>query len=70
MIELKKLNGDMFTLNALLIEQIQSFPNTTITLLNGKRIVVQTTKEEIVAKVTTYHQSIGLIGNDSKRVIK
>src|SRR5699024_8910854 len=36
MIELEKVDGDRFTLNALFIEQIQSFPDTTtITLING-----------------------------------
>ena len=41
MIQLTRLNDDLFTLNACMIEQIQSLPDTTITLINGKKIVVK-----------------------------
>lgn len=66
MIELTRLNGDTFYLNALLIEQIQAHPDTTITLTNGKKIVVKTSMEELVQKVKTYHQQIGLFGVEEK----
>lgn len=61
MIELKRLNGDTFSLNALMIEQIQSHPDTTITLTNGKKIVVKTSETEVIKKITEYYQEIGLI---------
>lgn len=70
MIELEKVDGDRFTLNALFIEQIQSFPDTTtITLTNGKKIVVKTKRSVIVEKVTGYYQQIGLSGSIQKQVI-
>ena len=69
MIELKRVDGDQFTLNALLIEQIQSFPDTTtITLTNGKQIVVKTKSAEIIEKMTAYYKLIGLIGAEQRQV--
>jgi len=62
MIKLERLNGDEFHLNALLIEQIQSHPDTTITLTNGKKIVVRTKEEEVVNKINACFKAIGLFG--------
>jgi len=66
MIELLRLNGESFILNAFLIEQIQSLPDTTITLTNGKKIVVQTEAQEVVHQITLYYQQIGLFGKEQK----
>lgn len=63
MIELEKLNGETFLLNALMIEQIQSHPDTTITLYNGKKLVVKTSEEDVYKKITSYYQTIGLVGH-------
>ncbi|RDW17828.1 flagellar FlbD family protein [Oceanobacillus chungangensis] len=60
MIQLLRLNGEPFTLNAVLIEQIQSLPDTTITLLNGKKLVVKNPEKEVVQLITAYYQTIGL----------
>ncbi|MBO1003800.1 flagellar FlbD family protein [Pseudogracilibacillus auburnensis] len=68
MIELTRLNGETFTLNAFMIEQIQSLPDTTITLTNGKKIVVQTNESEVIRKITDYYQLIGLFGIEEKQV--
>ena len=68
MIKLTKLNGETFILNALMVEQIQSFPDTTITLTNGKKIVVRSTEEEVVEKITDYYRTIGLFGKEKKQV--
>lgn len=59
MIQLLRLNGEPFLLNAILIEQIQSLPDTTITLLNGKKLVVKNPEKEVVQLVTAYYQTIG-----------
>lgn len=63
MIELTKFTGETFTLNALYIEQIQSFPDTTITLTNGRKLVVGESHLEVVEAVNQYYQSIGLQGS-------
>lgn len=62
MIQLHRLNGESFTLNAMMIEQIQSHPDTTITLSNGKKIVVKTTEQEVIEKVIAFYEQIGFYG--------
>lgn len=66
MIELTRLNGESFYLNAFLVEQIQSHPDTTITLTNGKKIVVKTEEEEVVRKINVFYKEIGLLGVQEK----
>lgn len=68
MIKLKRLNGETFVLNAFMIEQIQSLPDTTITLTNGKKIVVKSSEAEVIEKVTNYYRSIGIFGSEKKQV--
>ncbi|WP_156289070.1 flagellar FlbD family protein [Oceanobacillus salinisoli] len=60
MIELTRLNGDLFTLNAVMIEQVESRPDTTVTLVNGKKLVVKNSRPEVVKLITAYYQTIGL----------
>lgn len=70
MIELTKLDNQTFMLNALYIEQVQAFPDTTVTLINGKKIVVKETVPELVAVVEKFYQTIGLAPSASAMVIK
>ncbi|MFJ6412027.1 hypothetical protein CHI12_10030 [Terribacillus saccharophilus] len=67
MIQLTRLNGESFTLNALFIEQIQSFPDTTITLTSNKKIIVRDSEIEVARKIREFYQSIGLIGVKEKQ---
>ncbi|MDY0408167.1 flagellar FlbD family protein [Virgibacillus soli] len=60
MISLTRLNGEHFTLNAMMIEQIQSFPDTTITLSNGKKLVVKESEEDVKNLTLKIYQKIGL----------
>jgi flagellar protein FlbD len=46
-------SGLTATLNALFIEQIECFPDTTITLSNGKKFVVKEPEEAIISKMMT-----------------
>ncbi|HLR74700.1 MAG TPA: flagellar FlbD family protein [Virgibacillus sp.] len=62
MVQLTRLNGETFFLNALMIEQIQSYPDTTITLINGKKLVVKDKETDVVRRITKYYQTIGLLG--------
>lgn len=62
MIELIRLNGESFTINAIMIEQIQSYPDTTITLINGKKIVVKNPEHEVANLVTAFYQKAGIFG--------
>jgi len=47
MIELTRLNGKAFTLNALYIETVESFPDTTITLTTGTKLIVLESEDEV-----------------------
>ncbi len=49
-----------------MIEQIQSYPDTTITLTNGKKIVIQTPELEVHELVTAYYRKIGIQGSLTK----
>lgn len=54
MIKVTRLNGRPFTLNALFIEQIECFPDTTITLSNGKKFVVKEDEEAVLEKIAKF----------------
>ncbi|MBM7659356.1 flagellar protein FlbD [Bacillus mesophilus] len=62
MIKLTRLNGSSFSLNAIYIEQIQSFPDTTITLTNGKKIVVRENEDDVILLVTDFFRQISILG--------
>jgi flagellar protein FlbD len=61
-ITLTRLNGKTFTLNALYIEQVESFPDTTITLTNGKKFVVRESEEEVKKLVEHFYRQIHILG--------
>lgn len=58
MIELTRLNGKSFILNAELIEMVDSTPDTVITLTNDKKLVVLENKNEVMKKVIQYKKTI------------
>ncbi|MBP3952030.1 flagellar FlbD family protein [Bacillus suaedae] len=61
MIELIRLNGQPFFLNVMFIEQMESFPDTTITLMNGKKIVVRNEIQEVQKLINNQLKEIGLM---------
>lgn len=54
---LKSQDND-FVLNAELIETIEKTPDTVITLVNGKKLIVEETVDEIVRRVMDYRRAI------------
>lgn len=58
MIELKRLNGVQFFLNADLIEQVESTPDTVITLVTGNNILVKEGLREVVEKILEYRKRV------------
>lgn len=68
MINVTRLNGKSFIINAIYIETVETFPDTTITLSNGKKYVVKETEKEVVELVKTFYQSITLIGQHQEGV--
>lgn len=58
MIKLRRLNNSEIILNSELIEYIEETPDTIITLVNGHKIVVLESPEEVIEKVIIFKQKI------------
>ncbi len=58
LIELTKLNGSTYILNADLIETIESTPDTVISLVTGRKYIVRESVEEVRKKSLAYKKEI------------
>lgn len=67
MIEVTRLNGKVFTLNALYIETVEAFPDTQITLTTGRKFIVLETEEQVRQKVKTFYQHVQVLSNPHLR---
>lgn len=67
MIELTRLNGKSFTVNALYIETVESFPDTTITLTTGTKFIVLESEEQVMTKVLKFYRNIQVLSNPHLR---
>lgn len=67
MIELTRLNGKAFTLNALYIETAESFPDTTITLTNGTKYIVLEPVDQVKSKITDFYRQVQVLSNPHLR---
>jgi flagellar protein FlbD len=70
-IRVSRLNGKPFIINALYIETIESFPDTTITLTNGSKYIVKEKEEKVLELIREFYQTVNLLGqqiggNDSE----
>lgn len=63
MIKVTRLNGTTFTLNALYIEKVESFPDTTITLTTGSKYVVLDSVDQILTRITKFYTEVQLLSN-------
>ena len=61
MIDVTRLNGKNFVLNAELIEVMEETPDTVITLTTGHKYVVKEILDEVLDRIMTYKRNI--IGN-------
>jgi len=59
MIRVTTLSGKEIVINAELIEEVESMPETVITLTTGRKVLVRETLEEIMEKVIVYRKRIG-----------
>jgi len=64
MIELTRLNGDVFWLNPHQIEYIERTPDTSIAMLSGKRVTVREGVQDVIAKIVEYRRLIGAFKNE------
>ncbi|HEY2494698.1 MAG TPA: flagellar FlbD family protein [Paenibacillus sp.] len=60
MISVTRLNGTQMWLNALLIETVEETPDTYITLVTGKRLIVLEKAVDIILLVKQYNLEIGV----------
>jgi len=58
MITATRLNGKSFVVNAELIKTVESTPDTLITLVNGDRLMVTESMDEIVERAVEYGRQI------------
>ncbi len=58
MIEVQRLDGRAFVVNAELIELIEATPDTVISLVNGKKLLVRDTLDEVVARAIAYKRAV------------
>jgi flagellar protein FlbD len=58
MIHVTRLNQSSVVLNSDLIEQIETTPDTLITLTNNQKLIVLETADEIVERIRLYRRSI------------
>lgn len=56
MIEITKINGTQLVANCDLIVTVESTPDTILTMMNGEKITVKETTEEIVRRSIAYHR--------------
>ena len=54
MIELTRLNGNAMVLNSDLIKTVESSPDTTLTLINGEKLIVKEQIADVAERVIAY----------------
>ncbi|MCW3792189.1 flagellar FlbD family protein [Paenibacillus taichungensis] len=60
MISVTRLNGSPMWLNALMVEIVEETPDTYITLVTGKRLIVLEKANEVISKIKDYNREIGV----------
>jgi len=56
MIHVSRLNGKEFVLNAELIREVESTPDTIISLVTGGKVMVRESVDDVVAAVVEYRR--------------
>ncbi len=58
MIAVHRLRGEPMFLNADLVESIEATPDTVLTLVDGRRLVVADTPEEVAERIIEFRASV------------
>lgn len=64
MIEVTQLSGVVYYINPHQIETIGSSPDTVITMLSGKKIIVKESVGTVIDRIVEYRRRIGSFGNE------
>jgi flagellar protein FlbD len=59
MIELHRLNGELFLLNSDMIETIDITPDTVVRLVNGHRYIVREHYRDVASAVVNFRREAG-----------
>ncbi|CAM4341137.1 flagellar FlbD family protein [Paenibacillus phoenicis] len=60
MISVTRLNGSQMWLNAIMIETVEETPDTYVTLVTGKRIIVLEKAADVIQMIRDYYREIGI----------
>ena len=58
MIVLSRLNGGMFGVNPDLIQRVESAPDTILTLIDGTKLIVAESMDEVIARVNEHRARV------------
>jgi len=56
MIKVTRINNQPITINADLIEFVESTPDTIVSTITGKKILIKESVDEVIEKVIAYRQ--------------
>lgn len=68
MVEVTRLNGKKFIINAELIETMEETPDTVITIRDGKKFIVCESVSDLVKKIVDYKRAWFLLERFSEEV--
>jgi flagellar protein FlbD len=57
-IKVTRINGEVMTLNAEMIQYVESKPDTIITLTTKERVIVKESMDEIIRRVIEYGRAL------------
>lgn len=66
MILVHRLRGEPFYVNPDVIESVEATPDTVLTLVDGRRVLLDDAPEQVVARFTAYRVSL-LVAADQLR---
>lgn len=61
MINLTRINGSEFVMNADLIRYVENVPDTLITLVDGDSVMVREPLDEVVRRAVSYQQAKNML---------
>ena len=64
MVEVTRLDGKTYYINPHQIEYIERNPDTTLTMLSGKKLVVREDYQTLFGRIVEYRRLIGAFKND------
>jgi len=65
MIQLTRLNNTRLAVNCDHIKYVEEAPDTVITLLNGEKLVVRETTEQVIERVRDFRRSVLIAGSQA-----